>query len=86
MKSKRIFLVQHNHLGEQTIKFKNVAHTTEFLKMLLQLLGMYNFMLRTNQNIWQTNQISVALTAPNGSVMMHIDSRKNITLEGFNNH
>lgn len=85
MKSKRIFYFRNNHLGEQNIEFKNVAHTTEFLKMLLQLLGMYNFMLKTNQCIWQTNQISAALTAPNGTVMLHIDSRKNISLEGFNN-
>ena len=85
MKSSYVFCIRPNYAGELTIEFNHIVHTTEFLKMLLQLLGMYNFMLKTNQNIGQNSLILAELIAPNGKVTLHIDSEKRISLSGNKN-
>lgn len=79
MPSNYHFYAQNNILGQTTILFKEISHTTEFLKMILQILGMYNFILKSQQDIWQNNQICAELDGPNGSIFITIDAQKNIS-------
>jgi len=85
MQSKYDFCVRENFLGQTTIILKEISQTTEFIRMILQVLGMYNFILKASQDIWQDNHICAMLDAPNGLVCMTIDTQKNIAFTASKN-
>ncbi|MFS4494849.1 hypothetical protein [Maribacter sp. 2308TA10-17] len=67
------------------IKFEPIHQNTEFLKELLQILGMYNFILKDQQNIWKEHQLCAILSAPNGLIKLRIDASKTVSLIGETN-
>ena len=85
MQSKYHFCLQNNILGKTTIVLKEISHSTEFLKMFLQILGMYNFILKARQDIWQNNQMRAELDAPNGTILICLDTQNKISLKGIEN-
>lgn len=84
MKSIYTFCTNLNNEGKHTIVF-NQRFTYEFIKIILQVLGMYNYILVPDQNIWQHERICVKLIAPNGVVFLKVDEEKKITLAGIDN-
>lgn len=67
------------------IEFEKIDDNIEFLKQLLQIIGMYNFCVKDNQNVWQNNELFVEITAPNGFIILKINKFQEVSLIANNN-
>jgi len=63
-----------------SIEFELLHDYKEFLKQLLQILGMYNFLVKDQQNIWQNGEAYIEINAPNGTIILKINQQKNISI------
>lgn len=62
-----------------SIEFRQTTNYKEFLKQLLQIFGMFNFIVNNHQDIWLNNEAFVKITAPNGTITLRIDTEKRIS-------
>ncbi|MFK7812070.1 MAG: hypothetical protein AB8B59_06220 [Maribacter sp.] len=63
-----------------SIEFETIKDYKEFLKQLLQIIGMFNFVVKEHQNIWQNNEAFIDLNSPQGSLIIKINLQKRISL------
>lgn len=74
------YTITTDFLDQSTsIEFQPSGDYKEFLKQLLQILGMYNFLIKDHQDIWQNNEASVKIAAPNGIIILRIHPQKSIS-------
>ncbi|TMM56190.1 hypothetical protein FEE95_16325 [Maribacter algarum] len=85
MKTLYTYSLFTNDQGQSYIQFDLVNEHIEFLKDLLQILGMYNYQVITNQNVWKDGELHAELTATIGKISICIDSRKRIFLKSYDN-
>jgi len=80
------YIMVTNVLDQPTsIAFEIEEDYKEFVQQLLQILGMYNFMLKEKQNIWSEGSAFVDLSTPNGTLTLGISNHKKISLFTNNN-
>ena len=80
MDSTFTYTLKMNDYGIRAIHFDIIKDQREFMKHLLQILAMYNFLICSEQDIWSYGEVHVVVTGNNGSITLHINRYNQIAL------
>lgn len=67
------------------IEFKKTEDKTEFLKQLLQIIGMFNYSIKDKQNAWRNKELFIDIIAPNGLIVLKISKFQEVSFIANNN-